>query len=160
MKRTTLFLLLVAFAGCLTAYPQKKEAPKRQGWNDYHDYGPLYGNVESITITRYELTDKFGEITKEEVREKEFYKFNLKGNVVEQYKYDRVGSQNYKYLNKYDSQGNKIEKASHNADGALYWKTLYKYDSQGNCIEEVGIKCMNGNMIPVIMEERVIVYRK
>ena len=50
MKRLTLILtILIAAASCTQL---AADAPKRQGW-DYDKFGPLYGNVESVTITSY-----------------------------------------------------------------------------------------------------------
>ena len=161
MKRALLFFLLVAFAGCLTAYPQKKEAPERQGWPS-NELGPLYGDVESVTITDCNLSDKFGVIVKGEMKQKLVSKLNLKGDVVELriyrrdgslrwndlYKYDSQGNMiekdnsDGKYLYKYDSQGNIIEGAEYKGDGSLSGKRLYKYDSQGNMIEEA---CYNSD---------------
>ena len=140
MKRTTLLLLLVAFAGCLTAYPQKKEAPKRQGW-DIEGNDPLYGNVESITITRYELADKFGEIVKKSTLDKASSKFNSKGDVIELLEYNSDGSLSYKWLYKYDSQGKMIENASYmSSREPSEEKTLYKYNAQGKTAEEAYYK--------------------
>ena len=134
MKRTISLLFLVAFAGCLTAYPQKKEAPERQGWYS-EEFGSLYGDVESVNITYYTLVDKFGEIVKEKVDRKCIYRFNSKGDVVECCSYNSDGSLNEEQLSKYDSQGNEIEYAKYNRYGTPEWKNFYKYDSQGNKIE-------------------------
>ena len=77
MKRTFLFIALAAlfvatsYAGSNSGLGSgststKKEAPERQGW-----FGsPLYGDVESVTITNYNLSDKFGEIVKENMGER------------------------------------------------------------------------------------------
>ena len=162
---------------------KKQEAPRRQGWHDLK-LGHLYGDVESVTFTEYDVADKFGEIVKGECREKSVYKFNLKGDVVEMavyngdgslkekkvYKYDSQGNEvewakyngdgslDRKNIYKYDSQGNEIEFAVYNCDDSLRSKYLYKYDSQGNRIEEVHYK--SAIMIPSYMTERIIVYRK
>ena len=108
--------------------PAKKEAPERKGWSE----GSLYGDVESIAITYYALTEKFGELVKDEIYGKKVYKFNPKGDVT--------------------------EAARYNSDGSLDNKYLYKYDSQGNCIEEVEYE--GDIMKPTRMVERTIVYRK
>ncbi len=138
---------------------KRPKAPKRQGWVG----GPLYGDVESETSTRYTVSEKFGEIVKDKITFRTFYRFNQKGDVIEwawynsdgsldwkyTYKYDSQGNQieeaeyksdgslngKYTYTYKYDSQGNMIEKTYYNSDGSLYCKHLYKYDSQGNQIE-------------------------
>ena len=168
MKRSIIFTVLVALlvaTSCAGSGSQSEsdiasktlEAPKRQGWND-NKFGPLYGDVESVTFIKYDIADKFGEIVKGKCREKSVYKFNLKGDVVEWAKYNDDGSLSEKYLNKYDSQGNRVEWAEYNGDGSLWSKEVYKYDSQGNIIETVGYK--GEIMIPSSMEERIIVYRK
>ena len=131
---------------------------EKQGWPICK--GDLYGDVDSVTIIRYSLTDKFGEVVKDGEEKKFVYKFNLRGDVVECnmyidglffskefYKYDSQsnlievarydgdGSLDYKRLYKYDSQGNMIEVDKYYGDGSLDYKRLYKYDSQGNMIE-------------------------
>ena len=168
MKRTLLSTALMALllatscagsgsdAGTSTT-PQKKEAPKRQGYND-----PLYGDVESIAVTLYHLTEKNGDVVKNGIKCKDNYKFDREGNVVEKtgydsddlqvekdlYKYDSRGNmieEDYSYYRgsgykskntyKYDSQGNIVERELYH-DGSLSGRYLYKYDSQGNMIEE------------------------
>ena len=137
----------------------------KQGWPICK--GDLYGDVDSVTIIRYSLTDKFGEVVKDGEKNKFVYKFNLRGDVVECnmyidglffskefYKYDSQGnlievarydgdgSLDYKRIYKYDSQGNMIEVAKYYDDGSLDYKILYKYDSQDNMIEKA---CYKGN---------------
>ena len=133
MKRTILFAVLLSLL-TVSVSAQKAKAPERQGWSNWSD-DSLYGNVESITITKYILTDKFGEIIKDGTIDKKVYKFNQQGDVIEEAYYYGDGSLWWKDLYKYDSKGNIIEKATYNSDGSLWWKDLYKYDSQGNKIE-------------------------
>ena len=112
----------------------EKKAPERKVWIG----GPLYGDVESVTITRYRLSDKFGEVVKciDTDYSKEVYKFNSNGDVEEHSRYNAISrALEEKSLCKYDSQGNRIEEAGYNNYGSLSWKHLYKYDSQGNMIE-------------------------
>ena len=106
----------------------QRETPERQGWHG----SPLYGDVERVIFTTYRLSEKFGEIVKEEIEDKEIYKFNSKGDVIERAQYD--------------------------SDGSLEFKFIFKYDSQGNQIEDVRYE--GEIMRPVKMEERTIVYRK
>ena len=137
MKKSILFTVLLSLLAVI-AYAQKLEAPKRQGWNDW--YGPLYGDVESVTITSYKLTEKLGKIVKDDIINKKwFYRFNQKGDVIEAAQYNSDGSLDckYTYKYKYDLQGNRIEAAQYNSDGSLNWKCTYKYDSQGNKVEEI-----------------------
>ena len=143
MKKSILFTALVAMlvaTSCAgsdstseeTATPAKKKAPERECWYS----APLYGDVECVTITDYDVADKFGEIVKDKITGKTFYRFNQKGDVIEWARYNSDGSLEWKNLYKYDSQGNQIEEAEYNSDGSLMSKWLYKYDSQGNLIEE------------------------
>lgn len=145
MKKSILFTALAALllaTSCAgsdttseeTVTPAKKTAPKREGWGDWH--GPLYGDVESVTITEYKLSEKFGEIVKDKIDYKEVYKFNQNGDVVEMAAYNSDGSLYENWLCKYDSQGKLIEVAGYYPDGSLDDKSLYKYDSRGNQIEE------------------------
>ena len=142
MKRPILFIALAALLVATScagsgsdSKPAKKEAPERKGWSG----GSLYGDVESVTITRYKLSDKFGEVVKDIDTDysKEVYKFNSNGDVEEYSEYNAFsGALDCKSLYKYDSQGNMIEEAEYNSDGSLRWKHLDKYDSQGNLIEQ------------------------
>ncbi|MBQ5647693.1 MAG: hypothetical protein IIV16_01055, partial [Alistipes sp.] len=138
MKKTILFVVslsLLAVSACTS-----NKAPERQGW-DNEGYGPLYGNVESVTFIEYNLAEKFGEIIKDGIGYKEVYKFNQQGDVIEEVDYNSDGSLRWKHLYKYDSKGNMIEEASYRGDGSLERKDLYKYDSKGNKIEWAYYNC-------------------
>ena len=138
MKRRILFAALMSLL-LITSCNAKKThdtTPKRQGYREWELDRNLYGDVDSVTITNYKFTDKFGELVKDRIINKDVYKFNLRGDVVEMIGYNSDGSLMGKILHKYDSQGNMIEEASYNGDGSLREKSLYKYDSQGNKIEE------------------------
>ena len=63
-----------SMSDCATAKP---EAPERQGWSG--DF-PLYGNVESVTVTKYKLHDKFGEVIRGDVQRMDKYCFNNAGD--------------------------------------------------------------------------------
>ena len=112
MKRPILFIALAALLVATScagsgsdSKPVKKEAPKRKGWSEGR---PLYGDVESVTITRYKLSDKFGEVVKDIDTDysKEIYKFNSNGDVEEHSRYNAFsGALDCKSLIKYDSQG-------------------------------------------------------
>ena len=141
MKKSILFTALVALlvaTSCAgsgttseeTATPAKKKAPEREGWGD----DSLYGDVESVSITIYDVAEKFGEIVKDKVDDKDVYRFNQKGDVIEMANHNSDGSLEGNCLYKYDSQSNMIEEAKYNPDGSLRYKYLYKYDSQSNKI--------------------------
>ena len=109
------------------------EAPKRQGWDEDT---PLYGNVESVTVTEYDREDRFGEVVRGGIHGCQKYYFNTEGDVVEEAHYNSDGSLREKYTYQYDSRGNKIEQACYKSDGSLSSKCTYKYDSSGNKIEQ------------------------
>ena len=103
------------------------EAPERQGWNKQR---PLFGDVESVTITYYWLNDKFGEIVRDSIYRLQKYYFNEEGDVIK--------SNDFNFMNKYtyDSARNITEEARYRPDGSLAWKEINKYDSAGNKTEE------------------------
>ena len=129
MKRLTLILtILVAAASCTLS---AADAPKHHGWND----DPLYGNVESLTITSYSIKDSSGVLSRSKIKEKFCYNFNQSGDVTERAKYNSDGSLDYKLTFKYDSKGNVTEEARYTSAGSLLWKYIYKYDTKGNKTE-------------------------
>ena len=154
MKRLFLLVAVSLVALCSSIATTKAQAPERQGWDE--DFS-LYGNVESVTITQYELQDKFGEVIRGDVEDKNKYCFNNVGDVIEYAYYNSDGSLYSKYISKYDSSGNKIEYARYNSDGSLNWKYIYKYDSSRNIIEVTGYK--SDALIPMNQTEVKIVYR-
>jgi hypothetical protein len=112
--------------------PAKPEPPVRYEW-----YGvPLYGDVESVTITKYQLEDKFGEVVRGDIENCEKYYFNEAGDVIEYVQYNPDGSLREKKTYKYDASRNLVEKAYYDSDGSLDNKHTYKYDALGNMIEE------------------------
>ncbi|MDO5498015.1 MAG: hypothetical protein Q4F45_09060, partial [Alistipes sp.] len=133
MKRLFILAIVALLPAISFAQVKKADAPKRQRYNG--SFTPLYGDVESITIRRYILEDKFGEVVKGEMEVCDKYTFNQRGDVVEYEEYNSDGSLDWKDLYKYDSAGNMIEEAKYFSDGILIGKDLYKYDSAGNMIE-------------------------
>ena len=72
MKRLALILtILIAAASCALS---AADAPKRQGWDK-----PLYGDVESVTITSYFLKDSSGVLSRSKIKEKFCYNFIRNG---------------------------------------------------------------------------------
>ena len=133
MKRLFLLVAVTLVALCGSIATTNAQAPERQNWNGGF---PLYGNVESVTITWYELHDKFGEVIRGDVQGKHKYCFNNAGDVIEYAHYNSDGSLPWKYIYKYDSYGNMIEDACYYSDSSLDRKSIPKYDSSGNMIEE------------------------
>lgn len=102
----------------------------------------LKGKVKSLTTYYYSVTEKFGEVQKENLKYKSIYKFNKNGN------YECIGcgeSDETTYF--YDFKSRLIKSES------LYSKSLmgphfkiFKYDERGNNIEENTLKS-NGEII-------------
>ena len=155
MKRLTLILtILIAAASCALS---AADAPKRHGWGED---GPLYGNVESVTVTKYSLKDSFGVISRSKINSKSCYKFKESGDVTEEASYKSDGSLSHKFIYKYDKKGNLTEWATYNSDGSLRTKCIYeKYDSKGNRTEETQY---DGSSLDRITRHVVytIIYRK
>jgi YD repeat-containing protein len=128
MKQLALILtILFAAASCALS---AADAPKRHGW-DNDNLGPLYGNVESVTITSYSLKDSSGVLSRSKIEEKYCYNFNQSGDVT--------------------------ELADYKSDGSLWYKYIYKYDSQGNITEMTDY---DGELRPTSQDVYTIIYRK
>ena len=63
------------------------------------------------------------------------WKYDARGNVVENVAYDEGGAITYKYTWKYDAKGNQLEEAKYDERGALVSKSISKYDLKGNRVE-------------------------
>lgn len=160
MKRSILFAAaLIAVFGCADSPEVKKDAPERYGWSG-HD---LYGNVKSVTVTKFYLTSEFGEeIIGDEMLKDVYcfdpshgnvishksrstvsywdytYTYDEKGNCIEQTT-DVNGERRTKYNYVYDSMSNLIEYSVVDAQGVYRNKVIYTYDSAGNRIQENGV---------------------
>mgnify|MGYP001133753860 CR=1 FL=1 len=172
MKKNV-FLALLMLVVAFSTVSFKKEVKK----NDLKDNG-LNGKVKYIEIKTYSVSNNFGEIQKGKLLEYEFksfnkdgnylniiygsleakniYKYDSKGNNIEESLYNFDGSMEVKYIYKYDSKGNMIEESEYDSDGNLKRKYIYKNDSKGNMIEEIIKK--NAMEIPFRITERKIVY--
>ena len=72
----------------------------------------LKGKVKSINTTSFTATEKFGEVTKDDLEKSVKQKFDDKGNLIEEASYDEDGELIGKYKYKYDDKGNRIEYTS------------------------------------------------
>ena len=155
MKRLALILtILIAAASCALS---AADAPKRQGW-DYKyktPLTPLYGNVESLTITEYSLKDSLGVLSRSKIEVKNCFNFNESGDVTERAKYNSDGSLNDKFIYKYDKKGNMTEYAWYKSDGSFIHKYIYKYDKKGNMTEIASY-----NLFGLLSRERIYEYDK
>ena len=122
----------------------------------------LKGKVKSLTETIYSV-DKTGKISDSEFLEKTLYRYNSKGNKIEEihyhpdslselitFKYNLSGKKVEKRWRdtdneidhlatfRYDKKGNNIEKRLVETDGSLMKKEIYTFDENGNnTIEEI-----------------------
>ena len=87
---------------------------------------------------------------------KTIYKYDSRGNKIEEADYNSDGSLDDKTIYKYDLRGNKIEEAKYNSDGPLDRKYTYKYDSRGNMIERTDGEGRDGIELIVVYD---ITYR-
>jgi hypothetical protein len=97
----------------------------------------LFGNVKSVSTTKYEAVDKFGVITKIEKNEVPTWLqiFNEKGNMIA-YKRNKTEYEfGFNNAFKYDDNGNRIESSNYLPDGILDWRYTFKYDDEDNNIE-------------------------
>ena len=134
------------------AQVKKSPAPERTGWDKEY---PLYGQVKSVTISSYDIVNKFGKNEKGELKDRETYVFNSAGDVeqcvksveyVLKYHYNTDGVEIHKYsfgklvtctANKYDENGRVVESAVYDGEGALQTMTFNEYDSEDNHIGEI-----------------------
>ena len=87
----------------------------------------------NIIELNYETDSRFGKS-----KGKTTYKYDSKGNKLEENWYNSKGELEYKYTYKYDSKGNKVEKNSYNSEEKLKERIVYKYDAKGNEVETIG----------------------
>lgn len=123
MRKTFISIcLIIAFVNC---YGQKKT-----DWQKSN----LKGRVKSLTTTEYDATEKFGEPVKAGIKEKTetiTIHFDSKGMITHPEKGTNT-------VYKYDTRGNKIEETTYGSDNStIESKSVFKYDASGNVIEEI-----------------------
>ena len=64
VKRLFLLCAISVVAMCSATASANPEPPKRHGW----DLFELYGDVESVVVTQYELEDRFGEVVRSKIK--------------------------------------------------------------------------------------------
>lgn len=122
IKKLGITLLFVLIANLLFA-------KDRYGW--HHE--TLYGDVQSVTVTTYNVKDHFGQIVKNGLNEKVVYLFNSQGDVTEYTTYCE-GKGFFSSLDiykkniyKYDEQHDIIEEITYDGDGSMSNKRIFKY---------------------------------
>ena len=123
-----LLLLAATLMATLTASAQT--APERHGW--LKDFS-LYGDVESITIMHYNISNG---IAAEKAYSRTTYRFNDNGHVSE-ILYDDTPTFNYTY--KFDKRGNVTQSRRENHDnGEVRATDRYRYNSKGQLVKVTG----------------------
>lgn len=103
----------------------------------------LYGKVKTLKQIQYDVVEKFGKITKEKINSSYFDNyysfFNKEGYLIEENFYNSDGSLNQKYNYKYDNKGNKIEQIRLEQFGVVKRIITYKYeyDKNNNWIKRI-----------------------
>lgn len=129
MKKLLITLAMLTLA-CVAMADGKPQAPERKNWDSY-TYGPLYGDVASLSIRLYSAKDSFGEMVKDEFCYYRTYKFNTKGDVTEECYRNEDGSIVWKDVYQYDANGNTTVYTEYRGDGSLYGKSTWKYSPEG-----------------------------
>ncbi len=149
MKRTYVLFVATLLVATAFAQPKKQPAPEREGWNTHYGKDalqPIYGDVKMVTVTKYYLSDKFGELVKGSSQYTMSYEFNQQGDVISYMYSDTHWGDSYSAMVrvwKYNSEG-KVKDLSiyyrdnlgeNNENSVLKQKDIYTYDSSGNLIE-------------------------
>lgn len=114
MKKVNMFLLFVLLL------PGFSQSNKKE--NDLQLDG-FVGRVKTVKIAVYD--------SKGSLEFTNIYKYDAKGNKVEEARYRRDGALSGKNIYKYDEKGNKVEEATYDS-WDLTGKKIYKYDAKGN----------------------------
>ena len=97
----------------------------------------------------YKNDAKGNKIEKNNFKVKVIYNYDDMGNMIEESTYSSSGNLRKKYIYKYDDKGNKIEGILYDSKGNLESKFTYKYDKDNNVIEGKEYD-MNNNIIEPI----------
>lgn len=92
----------------------------------------LKGKVMTLTETAYSIIEKSGEVQKGNFVSKFNYKYDNKGDKIEEKLYNPDGSLTQKSTYEYDESGNQIVESRYNSTGSLTQKFTYEYDNNGN----------------------------
>lgn len=126
------FLSLFAITAIATSCASEETA-EHKGWSQ--DW-TLYGDVESVTLTRYDMHEKFGKPVRGEVCSVITYDFNEQGDVIKESGQDNGFPMIWKNTYKYDSNGNMIESVKEDSWSCNKIQNLYVYDSNGKVIKK------------------------
>lgn len=94
----------------------------------------------------------FGSNSSYELSSKTIFKYDLKGNIIEEIEYKSSGDVSRKTISSYNEDGDLIEELQFNADGSNDDRFTYKYEFINNCkIIERKAYDKNGNLIVKIL---------
>jgi|SRR5690554_1421603 len=97
------------------------------------EYVYKYDNEGNKIEEEGSLYDSEGELKD---RQKNVNKYNRKGNLIEEIRYDLKGNLEHKLTYKYDKNDNETEVCRYNSDGKLIYKRSQRIDNKGNTLEE------------------------
>lgn len=112
------------------------------------------GSLREKTTFKYNIKNHVTEFVRsagEGVGVKMLYKYDEKGNMIEEGTYNAAGSWRETTTHRYDSVGNKIEDAHLNNEGNVLSKINYKFDNKRNNIEAL-IQRMDGTSCKFIFK--------
>ena len=96
----------------------------------------IKGKVKSYTEITYKTVGYFSRFEKSEIDCRVERKYDERGSLIEETRYNSGGSLDMQDKYKYDERGNLIEETRYKSDGSLDVQKTYKYDARGNLIEE------------------------
>ena len=158
MRRTSLLLTIVALLCVVTSVEAQKSAPKapqRQNYNDTFflmgdivPLSPLYGDVESLTISYDWGSESDYRNSDAKASEVAYLRFNKRGDVVEKccsvdwgFSIDTL----YQYCYEYDSNGRLITREYYNDVHNSRDKVRIYYDNDGRIIKELYLDNLDNN---------------
>lgn len=121
----------------------------------------LFGKVKELTITEYDVENKFGEISQGDFNNKKTIIFSTSGIIEEEVElssdssvigktkfvrektkftkitYDKKGEVSLKQIEKFDSNGYLIEDGEYTYDGRIKSLSKFKNDEKGHQIEQL-----------------------
>ena len=131
--------MAVILATALTTTAQT--APKRHGWDNET---PLYGDVDSLTITTYDLIVEDGEAVRLKKKVSNTYHFNNRGDVTIVFTNDSLCSDYYEYNLRGDVESHSFIVYPFGDNDFYVIKVYnYKYNSKGQLIEEYSAATWN-----------------
>lgn len=113
----------------------------------YGDSTYVYWGKEVYHYDNQNKTKKISQYNSEEILRREMI-YDKKENLIEETEYDSLNVR-FKWTYKYDNKGNEIEENRFGADGSFHFKHISKYDDKGNLTERTEF---NKNNNPVETE--------